>query len=55
MNTLDRKIAPKHHDISRVDFINPTTHFFSNDLKINALSGGSQDIVKIDFIFNAGT
>ncbi|MGE0567372.1 MAG: M16 family metallopeptidase [Bacteroidia bacterium] len=55
MNTLDRKTPPEYKDISRVNFINPTTYTLSNGLKINVLSGGSQDIVKIDFIFNAGT
>lgn len=55
MNALDRKTPPEYKDINRVDFINPTTHTLSNGLKINALSGGSQDIVKVDFIFNAGT
>lgn len=55
MNVLDRKTPPKYKDINRVDFINPENHILSNGLKINALSGGSQDIVKVDFIFTAGT
>lgn len=55
MTNLDRKKAPKYNDIDKVEFIHPITHYLSNGLKINALSGGSQEIVKIDFIFNAGT
>lgn len=55
MTLLNRKKAPKYNEIDKVEFIYPTTHFLSNGIKINVLSGGSQEIVKIDFIFNAGT
>ncbi len=55
MKVLDRRKAPSFNEIDKVAFIHPTIHYLSNGLKINALSGGSQDIVKIDFVFNAGT
>ncbi|HRP60718.1 MAG TPA: pitrilysin family protein, partial [Vicingus sp.] len=55
MPTLDRTKAPKFNELDELTFIHPQTHFLSNGVKVNVLSGGSQEIVKIDFIFKAGT
>lgn len=55
MITLDRTKAPRFNELDELTFIHPTTHFFTNGIKVNVLSGGSQEIVKIDFIFRAGT
>lgn len=55
MITLDRTKAPKFNELDELTFIHPQTHFLTNGVKVNVLSGGSQEIVKIDFIFKAGT
>lgn len=55
MTTLDRTKAPKFNELDELTFIHSTTHTLTNGVKVNVLSGGSQEIVKIDFIFRAGT
>ncbi|MBI2281939.1 MAG: insulinase family protein [Bacteroidetes bacterium] len=55
MITLDRTKAPQFNELDELTFIHPETHFLANGVKVNVLSGGSQEIVKIDFIFKAGT
>lgn len=52
---MDRTKAPEFKKIESVSFIQPTHLQLKNGLKIHVISGGSQDIVKIDFIFKAGT
>lgn len=55
MSTLDRTKAPIFNELDELTFIHSTTHTLANGVKVNVLSGGSQEIVKIDFIFKAGT
>lgn len=55
MITLDRTKAPQFNELDEITFIHSKTHFLTNGIKVNVLSGGSQEIVKIDFIFKAGT
>lgn len=55
MITIDRTKAPRFNELDELTFIHPETHFLANGVKVNVLSGGSQEIVKIDFIFKAGT
>ncbi len=52
--SLDRKKAPEFKQVDRIDFINPIEKVLDNGIVLNYLNGGSQDILKIDFIFNAG-
>lgn len=52
--TLDRKIAPAFQQVKNIEFIEAINHNLDNGIELNYLSGGSQDILKIDFIFKAG-
>ena len=51
MNVLDRKIAPEFKQVSNIHFLSANNHQLDNGIVINTLSGGSQEILKIDFIF----
>ena len=54
MTLLNRKIAPQFHQVNNIEFLQPISYNLDNGINVNTLSGGSQDIVKIDFIFKAG-
>ena len=54
MTVLDRKLAPAFKQVSTSHFLQPNTHELDNGIVVHSISGGSQDILKIDFIFNAG-
>jgi len=51
---LNRKNAPSFKQVNNIHFLNPVKTNLSNSIPVNYLSGGSQEIVKIDFIFKAG-
>lgn len=50
----DRKIAPPVYEITQLDYLHPEKWELSNGLKIWGINAGSQELVKIDFIFDAG-
>ena len=52
MNILDRKVAPKFNSIGSIDFIAPLKKELDNKVPVHIISGGSQEILKIDFIFS---
>jgi len=54
MIALDRKKAPAFKQVDNILFLDPVRTTLDNGIEFNYLNGGSQDIVKIDFIFNAG-
>lgn len=54
LKTLNRKTAPDFNQVNNVEFLHPVKTNLDNGIEVNYLSGGSQEIVKIDFIFNAG-
>lgn len=54
MIKIDRKKAPKFQQVDNIEFLDPKSSTLKNGIPIHNLSGGSQEIVKIDFIFNAG-
>tara|TARA_R110001592_G_scaffold37439_3_gene124872 strand:- start:3196 stop:4485 length:1290 start_codon:yes stop_codon:yes gene_type:complete len=54
MPPLDRKLAPKFKQVSTIHFIQPKTKKLDNGIIVHSISGGSQEILKIDFIFKAG-
>jgi predicted Zn-dependent peptidase len=54
MTLLDRHIAPASHPVSNISML-PVEHLFlSNGVEVMLLKSGSQDLVKIDFVFQAG-
>lgn len=52
---MNRKNAPKINPIGNVDFLLPEKWKLSNGVEVWELNAGSQELVKIDFIFEAGT
>ena len=54
MIAIDRKKAPAFKQVDNILFLDPVRTTLDNGVEFNYLNGGSQDIVKIDFIFNAG-
>ena len=54
MIAIDRKIAPEFKQVNNIHFLDAGKTNLDNGIEFNYINGGSQDIVKIDFIFNAG-
>lgn len=52
---IDRKIEPTISDIDTINYLLPEKWELSNGIKVWGINGGSQELVKIDFIFDAGT
>ncbi len=55
MNSLQRKTAPKFNSIQQIDIIPSKISQLSNGIPVHTITGGSQDVLKFDFIFQAGT
>ena len=54
MTTLDRKKAPKFEQVNNIEFLDVVKTYLDNGIEVNYINGGTQEILKIDFIFNAG-
>jgi len=52
---LDRKKSPEVKEISKISYLQPEKWNLSNGATVWGLKAGSQELVKIDFIFNAGS
>ncbi len=52
---LDRSIQPTVHPIERIDYVKTEKRLLGNGMPVYFINGGTQDIVKVDFIFEAGT
>jgi zinc protease len=52
---LDRKKSPEVKEISKISYLLPEKWNLSNGAKVWGLKAGSQELVKIDFIFDAGS
>lgn len=53
--TLFRKIAPAVHPVDKIDFIEPSHQLLPGGTSFFTLYGGTQEVVKLDFSFKAGT
>lgn len=51
---IDRTIAPEAHAIKNVQLIRPQTQVLSNGIPFFALRAGSQQVLRLEFIFDAG-
>jgi zinc protease len=51
---LDRTMAPAFHKSSNLDILNAEIITLENGVSIYAITGGQQDVIKIELIFNAG-
>ena len=55
MQELNRKKQPAFHKIEKINIIKANKKELSNNIPLYTINTGSQDIVKIDFVFTAGT
>jgi len=51
---LDRKTPPAFEKSNAFTLIRPEKQTLSNGISLSFINGGSQDVIKIEFIFNAG-
>ena len=54
MTDINRKIAPAFKQVNNIEFLDVTKTYLDNGIEVNYIDGGSQEIIKIDFIFKAG-
>lgn len=54
MTTINRTIAPEFRDITKVHLPQSTDMMLKNGMPVYVVSAGTQDVMKIEFIFNAG-
>lgn len=52
---VNRTEQPKVNPIEQIDIIQAQKHVLSNGIPVYYVNAGSQDVVKIDFVFEAGT
>jgi predicted Zn-dependent peptidase len=52
---LNRTIQPTVNPIEHIDVVKAETRLLSNGIPVYFVNAGTQDVVKIDFIFEAGT
>jgi len=54
-NTLDRTKAPDFNLIDKINIIKAQSATLDNGIPVYSINAGTQDLVKIDFIFDAGS
>lgn len=54
MNVLDRKTIPAFKAIEKVELIHATEKRLRNNIPVYAVNAGTQEIIKIEFLFSAG-
>jgi len=52
---LNRKIQPTVNPIEHIDMVKAEKRLLSNGIPVHFVNAGTQDVVKIDFVFEAGT
>jgi zinc protease len=52
---LNHKIQPTVNPIEHIDLVKAEKRMLSNGIPVHFVNAGTQDVVKIDFIFEAGT
>lgn len=52
---LNRTIQPTVNPIEHIDMVKAEKRLLSNGLPVHFVNAGTQDVVKIDFVFEAGT
>ena len=52
---LNRKITPEYHQIKEIPIIRAEKHYLSNNVPLYTINAGNLDIIKIEFIFKAGS
>ncbi len=54
MEIIDRKISPAFKTIDRIEMIHASEKKLDNAIPVYAINAGSQDLIKIEFLFSAG-
>ncbi len=54
MQTIDRKITPAFKAVEKIEMIHATEKRLRNNIPVYAIDAGSQEIIKIEFLFDAG-
>ncbi|MCW3071637.1 MAG: putative Zn-dependent peptidase [Bacteroidetes bacterium] len=54
MQTLDRKITPAFKTIEKIEMIHASEKRLRNNIPVYAINAGTQEIIKIEFLFSAG-
>jgi len=52
---INRKLQPTYQNIEQIHIINPTSVTLDNDISAHFIHAGTQEIIKIDIIFEAGS
>lgn len=55
MKKLNRKIPPHFQQIQTIDIVKADDFILANKIPVCSINAGTQDIVKIDFVFQAGS
>lgn len=54
MEIIDRKLSPAFKTIDTIEMIQATEKFLTNKIPVYAINAGTQDLIKIEFLFAAG-
>lgn len=54
MEKLYRNTAPEFKTVDSIEILGDKKYTLSNDIPVHVINGGSQDVLKIEFIFDAG-
>lgn len=54
MEIIDRKISPAFKTIEKIEMIRASERHLKNAIPVYAINAGSQDLIKIEFLFAAG-
>jgi len=54
IQTLDRKTAPPFHALEKIRIAHALTQKLDNGVPVSIINAGTQDLVKIEFVFSAG-
>ncbi|NOU59374.1 M16 family metallopeptidase [Marinifilum caeruleilacunae] len=54
MEKLYRNTAPKFKTVDSIEILGDTKYTLSNNIPVHVINGGSQEVLKIEFIFDAG-
>src|ERR1017187_1426299 len=52
--TLDRKSAPAFHALEKINVARASERRLDNGILVGVINEGTQDLVKVEFIFSAG-
>lgn len=51
---LDRKTAPQSHALEKINLAKANTQTLDNGIRLSFINAGTQDLIKLELIFNAG-